>query len=185
MNNHQLIIEPILPLDTLRTMVTPSEWHQAQEFTSLSRQREWLSWRAHLRAQWRSDIEIAYTEQGAPYIVGSDTHISVSHTRTHIAIILSDTPCAIDMEQLSRNFAKVAKRYISGAESHIITTPLHQAIAWCTKEAAYKYATRSCDFLSDICIKRMSGGEILVEIRGINIVAHYIVNEEFVVVYIK
>ncbi len=184
MNNHRIIIEPILPIDTLRTMVTPKEWNQAQEFVSLRRQREWLSWRAHLRAQWRTDFEIEYTKQGAPYIVDSDTYISVSHTQTHIAIILSDTPCAIDIEQLSRNFAKVAERYISPQESQFITTPLLQAIAWCAKEAAYKYATQSCDFIRDICIRTISNGVISMDIMDTTTTAHYVVNEEFAAVYI-
>ncbi len=163
MNNHRLIIEPILSLETLKMMVTPSEWSQSEEFASLSRRREWLSWRAHLRAHLfknpfcgvnGDNLEFAYTQSGAPYIINCDIHISVSHTRTHVAILLGDTPCAIDMELLSRNFSTVSQRYISPTESTFITSPTLQAVAWSAKEAAYKFASiEGCDFLRDIKIQ--------------------------------
>ncbi len=170
--SRRLIEGEILPLSDLEAMVTPQEWStSAQRFGSISRRCEWLSWRAHLRRSLSissfcgisADVQLCYTSGGAPQILGSKdpVYIAVTHTRSRVAILLAERPCGVDMEILSRNFGRVSSRYLSPSESdlatNVIPEQLFMAIAWCVKEAAYKYAaTPALDFLRDIVIESLN-----------------------------
>ncbi len=162
--NKRLIIKDILTCDELQSRVTPLEWQHAATFRSQHRQREWLSWRVALRESLGEesflgvggDVEIGYKPSGAPYIVGTPIYISVSHTKTHIAVMLCDTPCAIDMELLDRKFSAISSRYLAPSEVEILSSLGDRALAigWCAKESAYKFiGDKPLDFIGDITIK--------------------------------
>ncbi len=103
--------------------------------------------------------EILYNDIGAPYIADCELFISVSHSSTHIAIIISDQLCAIDIESTERNFSRVASRYATDRElnlasqiemSHTLLLPL----LWSAKETLYKFSnTEGLDLLKDLTIK--------------------------------
>lgn len=80
----------------------------------------------------------SYDEHGAPMIEGSQLHISVSHSRTAAAVLISESPCGIDIETPDRNFHRVAGKYLSPEEACISAHPEFEAMAWCAKEAMYK-----------------------------------------------
>ncbi len=186
----RVIIEDIIPAQQLREVVCYNEWERAQEFQSQRRRDEWLSWRACLRREVGREIQIDYNTLGAPYIVGHNLHIGVSHTRNRIGIIISTEPCAIDIELLSRNFEGISSRYISAAEKSVIealNAPASLAIAWCAKEAAYKYAAgRAVDFINDITIESLDTNSqtLKIKILGLTTVAEYITTEDYVAVTI-
>lgn len=198
--NKQLIIKEIYSLDELQSIVAPQEWLHAEGFRSERRRREWLSWRVALRESLSKEpfmgvdgkgIEVAYHNSGAPYIVGSTIpiYISVSHCRTHIAVLLSDTPCAVDMELLGRNFSIVVSRYVSDSESAIINRDKDGlAIGWCAKECAYKYiANQPLDFIGDITITDIDFEkcDITVQILEREYRARFIVEEGYCIVWME
>ncbi len=184
--SRRVIIEEILPLDELRELVPAEDWAAAQQFSSQHRQCEWLSWRVVLRRTCGAESVVAYNDVGAPYIVGSKSHISVSHTLTHVAILIDTKPCAIDMELLKRNYTTIKRRYIAPCEEQIIdNTQLTLAIAWCAKEAAYKIAARQgVDFLRDITITNIDHARqtLTVKVCENIMCGEYLVTEDYVVV---
>ena len=109
----------------------------------------------------KDTILIKYTPQGAPVlargiVIGDShyTHISVSHCRDKVAVMLSLRPCGIDIEQLARDFGRVSTRYITPDERALCQCEEFEAIAWCAKEALYKLAQiEGLDFRRDIIIE--------------------------------
>lgn len=117
------------------------------------RQREKDAWRALARMLLGDPTaQFSYSSIGAPLIEASHLNISVSHSATLVAVIISAEPCAVDVERLDRNFVGVASRYISPSEQPLLALSSHaHALLWSAKEALYKYAGRkSLELLSDI-----------------------------------
>lgn len=56
------------------------------------------------RENFGSDLPpIAVTDRGKPYFPDRDLHFSISHTRRHAFVVLSDRPVGIDAEELDRH----------------------------------------------------------------------------------
>lgn len=140
--------------ERLRMLVTEDDRASVADFASPTRRIERLAWRAALRTVI-PDGDIAYTENGAPFIVGSSRHIGVAHTRGLAAVIVSEGKCAIDVECTGRDFARSRARFISPEEDALLDA-VHidfTAAVWCAKETMYKYSDRrGFDFLSDLRI---------------------------------
>ncbi len=148
--------------------ITEDERQTALGMPSPKRRREWLMWRAIVREHLGAETQIGYDEAGAPVLYNRAGHISVSHNREYVAVMYSHERCAIDIESASRNFEKVASRYITDAERLVDGAghPLFLAAAWCTKEAVYKYAGRpAAEFLRDIIITNIDWRSMNVKIR--------------------
>ncbi len=148
-----LIIEPIAPLAELECDADPRDLLCVEGFTSASRRAERLAWRKVLRSI-SPDAEVGYEPSGAPLLKNSQfTHISVSHSRTSVAVALSRSRCGVDIESLERNFERVAQRYITPSERALCAEPWWLAAVWCAKECAYKMMGREgVDFLRDITL---------------------------------
>lgn len=147
-----IVIEPIAPLTQLETEATAEELELVQGITAPSRRAERLAWLRVLRKVLGEKYRIGYTEQGAPRIFDSEyNHISVSHCRDKVAVMLCQRPCGIDIELANRDFQRIASRYINPRESSLGRCDDWQAILWCAKEALYKMRQRvGINFLSDV-----------------------------------
>lgn len=98
-------------------------------------------------------LSIRHNADGAPSVEGSDEAISISHSRTHIAIAIGgEAPLGIDIETPRAQLRAVAPRVLSAAELDAYgTTPDGLLRAWTLKEALYKAAlTPGLDFRRDI-----------------------------------
>lgn len=151
--------------------VTRGEMAAAQGFLREHRRREYLTWRAIVRRELGTDVGIAYDAAGAPVVDRDGVHIGVSHCRGWVAVCISDAPCAVDIELVSRNFSRAVPRYMSSAEQALSDDPLLPAVVWCAKETLYKYAGRpgldllrdlhveSVDFAAGTVVGRIGSGE--------------------------
>lgn len=131
------------------------------------RRREVMAWRSLLR--WMVEglsSPIRYDSVGAPYLSDSELFISVSHSRTHVAVVVSDHKCAIDIESLDRDFERVASRYSTAEERALlagsgIDPALHLALIWSAKETLYKLSGRTgLDLINDLVISEVSQSHI-------------------------
>ncbi len=168
-----MAIEPIASIAELKSRVSNAEMVEAEQFSSPSRRAERLASRALIRQILEIDTEqphiIEYDAIGAPHLINSPLHISISHSRTLVAIVVSPTPCAIDIESTDRNFARVAERYISSIEATMMHSDEDYARLWCAKEALYKYSTqRELSLHDDIRITQITPTRLVGEITGIN-----------------
>ena len=179
-----VLIGHIAPLTVLEAEANEEELRSVEGISSHSRRAERLAWRILLRkaaergagvlvgteksaekgaekGAEKDTILIKYTAQGAPVlargiVIGDShyTHISVSHCRDKVAVMLSLRPCGIDIEQLARDFGRVSTRYITPDERALCQCEEFEAIAWCAKEALYKLAQiEGLDFRRDIIIE--------------------------------
>lgn len=165
-----LLVAPIEELEVLQSKATAEELKSVEGISAPSRRRERLAWRILLReflaetgasvgvtetvaAVERgteteamvvaSDFRIEYAASGAPQIINSDfSYISVSHSRTHVAVMLSHRACGVDIESVERNFDRVADRYISAEERALSCEEWWPAAIWAAKEALYKMIQR-------------------------------------------
>ncbi|MBR2628863.1 MAG: 4'-phosphopantetheinyl transferase superfamily protein [Alistipes sp.] len=155
-----LITGHIAPLQELEAEASDCELQSVEQFSSSSRRAERLSWRMMLRRVVGRSVAIEYSSQGAPLlseeVVINNCHykyISVSHCRDMVAIMLSQQPCGVDIEQRGRDFERVSGRYTTAEEQGLSDSAAFNAVAWCAKEALYKMAHREgLDFRRDICI---------------------------------
>lgn len=149
----RIFIEPLRPLDELLGEATDEDLQATASFSAPSRRREALAWRALARCRIGCDVRLGYDEWGAPIIENYPFHISVSHSRRSVAVIVSDSPCAIDIESRTRDFGRVLSRYLSPQEQVLSAHPDFRAVAWCAKECLYKYHRRGgIDLLRDLHI---------------------------------
>ncbi|TKG88905.1 4'-phosphopantetheinyl transferase superfamily protein [Puteibacter caeruleilacunae] len=120
----------------------PQEEQLWASFRSDRRKKEWLATRTLCQVILKGKYAIKNTNEGKPYIDNHQRHISISHSDTYIAVMITSAPhVGIDIENLSRPVEKVAKKFLSpeeqafcDAENERVRTMLH----WCTKEAIFK-----------------------------------------------
>ena len=148
----RVVIERIATEEALRKGATTEDLAFVEQFGAVSRRCEVLAWRALVRREL-GECRIFHDEYGAPKVDIADAYISISHSRDYVALVVSDTPCAIDIECVDRNFSRVATRYLSPAEQALAENYNLFAEMWCAKEALYKYHSKgNLDFVADISI---------------------------------
>lgn len=98
-------------------------------------------------------VAIVHDADGAPRVEGSAEAISISHSRTHIAIAIGgEAPLGIDIETPRAQLRAVAPRVLSAEELEVYgAAPDGLLRAWTLKEALYKAALApGLDFRRDI-----------------------------------
>lgn len=162
-----VLVARMAQLEELEVSATVEELQAVASFCSCSRRRERLAWRALLRESQGEQVEVRYQESGAPIILNSPyKYISVSHSRTHVAIALSHTPCGVDIESLDRDFSKVESRYMRDEERVLSREEWWSAAVWCAKETLYKVAqAEGVDLLSGLRIESLDSEASVIEAR--------------------
>lgn len=162
----RLWVEPLMSDEESAVWTTDEERRTAASFGSEQRRREWLTWRAVVRRELGCEVAFAYNEQGAPRVVGEALHLSVSHARDRVAVLLSQGPCGVDLERTDRRFERVKAKYLTPEEELLSSDPRFLAVAWCAKEALYKYAgEEGLSFTEDLRILAFSGEELTAQIK--------------------
>lgn len=120
------------------------------------RRVEWLSWQMLLGQVLGTDeFETSYRASGAPYIIGDARHLSVSHCRDYVAVLVSDGACGLDIELGSRDFSKASERFAGEDVKDDL------ALVWSAKETVYKYLEDDeIAMLTDIVVDGIGESEI-------------------------
>lgn len=151
----RLIVEPPMAEREAAAWTTLEERAAAAAFAP-ARRREFLAWRAVVRRELGRDVRIGYAATGAPQLPDGQAHISVSHCPGRVAVLLAGGRCAVDIEPAARNFERAAPRYLTPDERMLSADPAWLAVAWCAKEALYKYAGRpGLDLLRDLRLEEV------------------------------
>lgn len=80
---------------------------------SSSRRLEYLGARVLLNTLCGKEPRILHSPSGKPYLEAEATHISISHTRGYIAVVIHPTwNVGIDIEQYGEKVKRVASRFI-------------------------------------------------------------------------
>lgn len=160
-----LLLAPLPTEEEALRRATPAEAAAAAAFAS-PRRREWLGWRALVRSRLGDGVRIGYDAAGAPQLPDRSERISVSHTRDRLAVLLSDRPCAVDIERADRNVDAVFRRILTAAERALSDDPLYPVVACCAKEALYKYAHGRLRTIADGRIEAVCGGAAPFVVEG-------------------
>jgi 4'-phosphopantetheinyl transferase len=131
-----------------------------RSFKSIHRQCERLTARAMLHDVFGRFVEISYTPEGKPLLDTAGIAVSISHSKTHVAILLSTQPCAgVDIEVASPRILSLGQRVAAPEElpnDYDLFDEERKVRAltalWTAKEAAYKSldAQAGINMLSDI-----------------------------------
>lgn len=142
----------------LLPLFSPEELNDSTflKYTHEKRKLEWLATRRLISQLIGFDFTISYLESGKP-ILQHDRfrHISISHSRDFAAVILHENlGVGIDIEDTSRDFSRIDKRFLSDEElSFVGSDPQLQCLYWCAKEAIFKLVDdQGIDFKKQIHI---------------------------------
>lgn len=105
------------------------------------RRQEHLASRVLLKELLDKETRVDYRPTGAPFLPNSPLHISISHTKDYVAVILDSQPTGIDIEYRSSRVVKIRSRFMNPEEEKFID-PAHEVehllIHWCAKETLFK-----------------------------------------------
>ena len=137
--------------DTLYSMVNLAKVEKAKlaSFRSVNRKLEWLSVRALIRTMKGEDARIIYNSENKPFLKGGEYNISISHSRSLTAILISsDKRVGIDLEYMSGKISNLGYKFLN--ENEKVTDDakqkkFHLYLHWCAKEALYKMINKQQD----------------------------------------
>lgn len=155
-------------------------------YKASSRRKEILSEKILLEKLFPGlNVTLSHNSDGKP-ILSNGLNISISHTRNHIAMMVSkEHQVALDIEHISDRVKKVGRMYLRKDEPFTEVTEM--LIAWCVKEAMYKLFSSQNLIFEEIRIlpfKSSSEGTIKAENIRINqlVSLQYKVTSDYVLV---
>ncbi|MFQ3332275.1 MAG: 4'-phosphopantetheinyl transferase [Flavobacteriales bacterium] len=140
--------------ETLEELQVLGKEINATSHTSEKRKKEYLASRLLIN-EIIPNTAITYNEFGAPELE-NDNHISISHSRGLVSIIISKQQVGIDIEEVSEKTLRLALKFVS-AKNLTHLTKEKATLIWCIKEAAFKWHQKGgVDFIKDIIIPEFS-----------------------------
>lgn len=134
--------------------LTPVELSYYHTISSEHRRLEWLTSRWMVRREIGKNVSTIYDGR-KPSLVGSEKQISISHSDDLVVLMIADTQCGVDIENSTRDFSRVSKRFLSPEELAWMNCE-EIALAWSIKEAAYKMiGDLEIDFATMFHIKKI------------------------------
>ncbi len=160
--------------ETLDALMQLSANRKIPDFNNEKRKKEYLASRLLLK-DIAPNTKITYNEYSAPKLENGE-HISISHSKNLVAIIISKQKVGLDIEKISEKPLRLSSKFISD-NTHQNLTKEKTTLIWCVKEAIFKwYQKGNVDFKKDIKIKEfeiMERGEISCNFKGEKIIVKY------------
>jgi 4'-phosphopantetheinyl transferase len=132
----------------LQNMISKAD---SSHLNSEKRKKEFLSTRILLN-KLNPNSEITYNKFGAPQL-SDGKQISISHSKTSVAIIRSDNNVGIDIEEISEKAIRISSKFIN--KNHFVNLTKEKAtLIWCVKECIFKlFKKGNIDFKNDLKIE--------------------------------
>ena len=138
-----------------------------------SRKKEWLACRNLVQKMLTEKVEIRYDNNGKPFLVSQEYHISMSHSGAYACVYLDKLkPVGIDIQMLKSSIKAGADFFIHETENEWMDTDnnllLH--IIWSTKETLFKYfGIYDLDIKKDISVNHFKSNENgIIEVNILN-----------------
>lgn len=133
---------------------------EKEELAALSQRKhiEWLASRylLHILLGTNDRMPCLKDRYGKPHLIDSNWHISLSHSRDLVAVILHQSPCGVDIQYLVNKIYRIGRKFINPYEVQMTEGPdamLNMHIIWGAKESIYKaYGRKGLDFKNEIRI---------------------------------
>ncbi|MDC1105856.1 4'-phosphopantetheinyl transferase superfamily protein [Prolixibacteraceae bacterium] len=118
-------------------LLSPSDKATLSNIRNSKRRKEWLASRILLQGILNQYPQIHYQNSGKPILEDRSHHISITHSKNHIAVIASKTKeVALDIEDSQRRIAHLESKYINSKEQIIDSDDYFKI--WCAKESIFK-----------------------------------------------
>jgi phosphopantetheinyl transferase len=155
-------IDGTLPEDPVRLNTSDREIFNS--FTCDRRKREFLAVRALLHQMTSGRGTIVYNGARKPVLEGVRGNISISHSASLVAVLISDLRCGVDVEETDRKVDRIVHRFLCEEELAWTTVSTEsqktRIVCWSAKEAIFKWAGISeTDFRRDIQIDQFIPAE--------------------------
>lgn len=116
--------------------------NELSTFKSDFRKKEWLAVRVLLYTLTKRIMPIRYHSGGKPYFPEDKAHLSISHTKGYVSVIISETnEVGIDIEKISERIHKVAHKFVRDDEFVPEDTTRKKyalLLIWSAKEVMFK-----------------------------------------------
>lgn len=128
--------------------------NRLQGMKSELHQRGFMSIRHLLAEAGYTDFDLYYDKNGKPHLYDGK-HISITHSYTFTAIIVSNQPVGIDIEKQRDKILRIAHKFTPIEEYYTLTNADARmrklTIVWGAKESLYKlYSQEGLSFLKHI-----------------------------------
>lgn len=122
------------------------------------RRKEWLAARILVEQLTNEkNIRIIYDEHKKPFLQNSKKHISLSHSRDLLAVIVDESETGIDIEGIGSKVVRIKEKFMSTEELGSLQEEKQEeqlTIYWCAKESLYKlYGRNELVFNKDLIIE--------------------------------
>lgn len=121
------------------------------------RKSEWLAARYLLQQMLGSQVYCYSDEFGKPLLQDSNRHLSISHSKGLAAVVVSDNPIGVDIQEITPKIQRVAHKFMRTAELKTLSethSTEHLHIYWGAKEALYKaHGKKGLDFRQHILVE--------------------------------
>lgn len=136
-------------LTNITDKLNPSENSELELIKNSNRKKEFITVRTLLR-QAGINKNIRYSGR-KPFLEENETHISISHCKTHAGIALCNKPCGLDIEIISDRVLKIRNKFLSEDEKNMTKNDqFRNNLFWSAKECLYKLNNELKDFKKDM-----------------------------------
>lgn len=124
------------------------------------RKKEFLCARMLLQMFLGASVELSYHQDGRPFLKNNVCHISISHSKTHLGILLSHVGApGLDIELVSSRPSRIYDKFVGKEEKQFVRKEDQKAttLLWSAKEAIFKMICRQgIDFKTAIKLNPFS-----------------------------
>lgn len=142
-----------------KLLLSEAEHLHIQGIRHPAQKSRWLASRYLLKHLMNTNafVELLADENGKPYIRNFPLQVSISHSDSYAAVIISENNnIGIDVEETSRNIKVLQSKFLSPAELNTLQPEIRNKqllLYWAAKEVMYKmYALRKLEFKDDMYV---------------------------------
>ncbi|MCB0736601.1 MAG: 4'-phosphopantetheinyl transferase superfamily protein [Bacteroidetes bacterium] len=126
-----------------KLMLDDSEKNYLAGIKADNKRLQWLASRVLIRELVNppGQILMDWDQHGRPYVLNYDFEVSISHSRNMAAVIVGESRCGIDVEEINNKIGRISKKFVSDEERVFISTDnsiLYETLIWGAKEALFK-----------------------------------------------
>ncbi len=121
------------------------------------RQLELLAVRNVLKVLGGKYVKLGYDEFRKPYLLESEGHISISHSKKKVAVFYhKDKQVGLDLEHISPKLMRVREKFCHEKETAFCQENLtYLCLVWSAKESLYKfYGKKELEFKEEMLIEK-------------------------------
>ena len=151
------------PLDFFRDKIELSDsemsYFSAKRHPERQKESYAVRYALHLALNKQNRVVLETDLYGKPYLVGSESFISLSHTSRYVAAVVSPYPCGIDIQRFDTKILNLGAKFL--AEKELGDIPPVSMVSflthcWAIKEAAYKtFGKKGLEFNKEIEIQEI------------------------------